>query len=801
MAAGVRTRNKKSSHLSHYLGSGRELLKSELPTLRDALRYGVLIRQTSEKNQRTYTNKDIASDMTEAVLAQYTLANAQFKPPVITSQKKIRERLLANWEKASDISLGRGKLAVKDSFARQLDQLFDVITCRCPIFLCAEFGCDRDCKSEAHISCSCKRELKIPVIELAFVKAQREKTGSLGAVMISSQDIPESKRQETATERQKRRRVAEEKRLEKAQSEMRKAYDRNQADSEFNDFPMADPSADQENDDFVPNPENNYPKPFRDKIRNRKDISNIALASMRHHTGLRETAEIATAAWIDGGLITPDDVHLVIDHNKVRRAQEKLVSNLEEEFRKKIIENGVSCLFFDGRRDDTKVFVKVGDADKLFPAMVKEEHYTCCSEPGGKYLWHFTPEKDDIKKPAEIVADNIVNWLRERNVDQALQAIGGDSTNMNTGWQGGVMQWIERKIGRKLVWIVCDLHTNELPLRHLIQELDGKTLSNNGWSGPLGKMLDSATELEINPSFEKITVGPPFVELAHDMIDDLSTDQYYGYMIGNAIRTGLMPDRLPYLQIGPVSHSRWLTTALRFCRIWVAHHKLKGNRLHNLRLIVQFIVGVYLPNWFNTKVKSSFSEGPRHVLFQLELLRSQPRKVVQILEQTVRKSSWYAHPEAVLQTMLCSKNEEERRVAVKKILDMRLMRGSGHDKSVGDDSFRVRKTPEINLDAKTLTDLIDLDSIQAGSEPPLTCSLTNVQVRAFLDNPMYVPAWPSHTQSIERCVQQVSEASSHVYNQERREGYIRAQVVSREVMSRNRSKKDMISMVCSNTGS
>ncbi|XP_076049357.1 uncharacterized protein LOC143030037 [Oratosquilla oratoria] len=69
-------------------------------------------------------------------------------------------------------------------------------------------------------------------------------------------------------------------------------------------------------------------------------------------------------------------------------------------------------------------------------------------------------------------------------------------------------------------------------------------------------------------------------------------------MICSAISAGVMPDRLAYLQIGPVSHSRWLATALRFYRIWVAHHKLK-----------------------------------------FELLRSQPRKVVQIMEQTVRRSS------------------------------------------------------------------------------------------------------------------------------------------------------------------
>lgn len=42
-----------------------------------------------------------------------------------------------------------------------------------------------------------------------------------------------------------------------------------------------------------------------------------------------------------------------------------------------------------------------------------------------------------------------------------------------------------KTIGRRLVWLVCDLHTNELPLCHLIKELDGPTESHNKWSGPL----------------------------------------------------------------------------------------------------------------------------------------------------------------------------------------------------------------------------------------------------------------------------------------------------------------------------
>ena len=86
------------------------------------------------------------------------------------------------------------------------------------------------------------------------------------------------------------------------------------------------------------------------------------------------------------------------------------------------------------------------------------------------------------------------------------------------------MHWVEAKLGRKLVWIVCDLHTGELRLRKLITEVDGKTLSNNKWSGDLGKMLDTVTELEIDPNFAKVDVGPPIIELRQEVVKELSTD-------------------------------------------------------------------------------------------------------------------------------------------------------------------------------------------------------------------------------------------------------------------------------------
>ena len=61
-----------------------------------------------------------------------------------------------------------------------------------------------------------------------------------------------------------------------------------------------------------------------------------------------------------------------------------------------------------------------------------------------------------------------------------------------------------------------------------------------------------------------------------NVIKDLFTDQFYGYKIVSAIRSGNIPKDLALLKIGPVNHSRWLTTANRLCRIWVSKHELEG---------------------------------------------------------------------------------------------------------------------------------------------------------------------------------------------------------------------------------
>ena len=94
---------------------------------------------------------------------------------------------------------------------------------------------------------------------------------------------------------------------------------------------------------------------------------------------------------------------------------------------------------------------------------------------------------------------------------------------------------------------------------------------------------------------------------------------------------------------------------------------------------------------FNIKVHHSWLEGPRHALHQVKLVNLQQKVMQDIVWPYVKSSSWYSHSESILQTRLCSSDEEERRFGIGKVL---FIRG---EKDLGEVNPRPRRTPEINL--------------------------------------------------------------------------------------------------------
>ena len=117
--------------------------------------------------------------------------------------------------------------------------------------------------------------------------------------------------------------------------------------------------------------------------------------------------------------------------------------------------------------------------------------------------------------------------------------------------------------------------------------------------------------------------------------------------------------------------------------------------------------------------------------------------------------------------MLTDGAERVRCEAVDSILDLRAQNNKG------DTGVRTFRIPKINQDATHVTELIKMDEENV-TEPILTAHLTKMELIQFRKVPMTVAAFPSHTQSVERCIKLVTMASVSVCGHDARDGFIRA---------------------------
>ena len=316
-------------------------------------------------------------------------------------------------------------------------------------------------------------------------------------------------------------------------------------------------------------------------------------------------------------------------------------------------------LYFDGRKDKTLILIKDPTTGRYHPRPKKESHITITSEPYGKYRFHFTAEKAvPPHKPAYMEACAVVDWLREQGIDPDV--LGGDSTNSNTGWAGGCLCWVEKILGKKVFWVVCCIHCNELSQRHLIEYLVGQTKSKDKFCGPIGDKLYMVNELERKSSFTPIPGLATLPVIPQEVVSHMSNDANMFYQLGVAIRTGNLSKELGNRKCGTLVHSRWLTTGTALLLLYCSHHGLDEEEEEKLRLLATFTLQHYHHMFWEIKVKHSIVEAPRHILTSLDLLRKQDQKVREVVTPYIRSGAWFAHSEAVILTLVSSSDKKER---------------------------------------------------------------------------------------------------------------------------------------------
>ena len=196
-----------------------------------------------------------------------------------------------------------------------------------------------------------------------------------------------------------------------------------------------------------------------------------------------------------------------------------------------------------------------------------------------------------------------------------------------------------------------------------------------------------------------------------------------------------------------------------------------------------------------------------------------------VVHKVLQRNGYFAHPEAILLSMLADENADLRALAVNQILmiHMKAQEQSQASNQQEDDGRRVDDLDDdnelaeenddglqmdpsekavisnskirqyiilnINFAASTYSELIDWE-ISKLSEPPLILSLTNSDLMAIKEFPFSVPDYPCYTQAVERAVCLVSEASSSLIGQEARDGLIRQRIQASKELKSHASRRD-----------
>ena len=173
--------------------------------------------------------------------------------------------------------------------------------------------------------------------------------------------------------------------------------------------------------------------------------------------------------------------------------------------------------------------------------------------------------------------------------------------------------------------------------------------------------------------------------------------------------------------------------------------------------------------------------------FALQLSMDSVLKTSFCAIQDPQRNGYFGHVENLLLSMITDERPRIRELSLRRILKARR-----HKRT----SIRTFKVPNLNLSADDYIDLIDWQSNEAISEPPVTSGISDDDLLKFINTKetpsIAFPRLPCLTQAVVRCIKMVTEASAAVCGAERRDEYIKVKMKSRGIMPFFNTKSDYV---------
>ena len=755
------TRKTRKQSTCPIFGVPNDLKSNVLPTYKDVMKcYLYFMQKLREKNNGKQPSlKEISEMLSKKIEDLWKKASI----PSVSHERVLKMfhdyhrkyRNLVKNIKPKMTDVFKAKVgAFKDNAAKTL---FDISACKC-----ADIA-----------GCICPKIRKVPIKEQEFLTDQR----TTRKMYMSAIDVKTSLQLQAREQRQNKVTCSKGKEIGAAASS-KQHYE--QLENLISSSQSYDSEEDYATDtDEVEDP--NFLEAGRGLKRKRKStattqqmrlsLPSLAMACDRTGVSNRGAAILASAVLEDLKIITKEDKSKVIDKTKIQREKKKL--RLEIKLQEKGKASVLEGLYFDGRKDTTIVMDKAkGNCCK---STIKEEHVVLVSEPGSNYMGHVSPASGH----GHSIKSSIISWLNSKDISTSeLVALGCDGTNVNVGASNGVIGLIEKALDRPVQWLICLLHANELPLRHLIQHLDGPTSGPHGFTGPIGKQIQFCENFEL-VEFAPVEVELPEVDKEYRSTC-LSSDQKYLIDICEAVASGNCSQALARMNPGKLSHARWLTTANRILRYYVGC----SEPTENLRIIVEYIMRVYCKMWFKIKVESSCTDGARHLWNTIKLSRYLSSELKAVIDPVIQRNGFYGHPENIILSMISDKRPHVRKLGLLRIMKARGMKSS----TAGIRQFKI---PVLNFESSDYIDMIDWQTCKL-MEPPVTMKFSDEALKNMVDTGevLGVGKFPCHTQAVERYIKLVTEASAAVCGAESRDGYIQSRLASRKLMPSFNTKSE-----------
>lgn len=503
-------------------------------------------------------------------------------------------------------------------------------------------------------------------------------------------------------------------------------------------------------------------------VRNTKQYPELCKAVERSKVSNRDACLIANAVLKDMGLLTAENC---IDAAKLRR-QRKVWSQVEIERHAEETKQLV-CIGFDGKQDTTLVM------ESKVSRRVKEEHYVIVSYPNATYVDHVMPNSSR----ASDVAKEIISVIKGTHSEESLLAVVCDGTVLNTGKHNGIIRQLEQSLRRPVQWLICLLHTNELPFRKYLSVLDdGCTTGPSTSTGEISSAL--IFDPEDLPLAEFQPISGKVLDVPDSVKKDLSSDQKYfleACLAVQGVGGTESKKRLKTAMPGNVSHARWLTKANRILRLYMS--KEHCNCHESLYKIAQFIVNVYAPSWFYIKQHSSCFEGAKNFFHLMQLCYKLGEDVWTIVEPVLKNNAYFAHPESILLAGVADDNCSVRHLACQRIIQARACALNNTIRMFDKDKL------VLNKNATSFMDMISWNSVTI-TPPPLLSTISNVDLHKYSANSLQDIM--CHSQQVERTVKDVSSTTCAVFGHASRHGMILQCNKSRKELPIIHSKSDFL---------